>query len=197
MASISDNQFIKGILDHNPVIIDQIYRDFFPMVRKMVISNGGDTQQAKDVFQDAVIILYRKLLAGELELSCKLSTYLYAITKKLWMQEIKLKRRLVTGIEKMADLAEEPDETDEYRNSLKKILTKHFDQLSDDCQKILRMHFNSATIDEIQLIMGYKTRHHTIDRKYRCKRSLIKRILNDPTFKSIKYEYTGENRFIY
>lgn len=191
MARISDNQFIKGILEHNTFIIDQIYKQFFPMVRKMVISGGGDTQQAKDVFQDAIIILYRKLNSGELKLSCKLSTYVYAITKKLWMQEIKFNRRFVSDGDTISDIAEEPNESDEYKNLLNNLFLKHFNLLSDDCKKILRMHFNSATVDDIQLIMGYKTRHHTIDRKYRCKRSLIKRIINDPNFKIVKHEYTG------
>ncbi len=191
MARISDKQFIKGILEHNTFIIDQIYKQFFPMVRKMVISGGGDTQQAKDIFQDAIIILYRKLNSGELKLSCKLSTYVYAITKKLWMQEIKFNRKFVSDENTISDIAEEPNESDEYKNLLNNLFLKHFSLLSDDCKKILRMHFNSATVDDIQLIMGYKTRHHTIDRKYRCKRSLIKRIINDPNFKIVKHEYTG------
>lgn len=191
MALISDKQFIKGILEHNSFIINQIYRQFFPMVRKMIISSGGDTQQAKDLFQEAIIIVYRKLQAGELKLSCKLSTYLCAITKKLWMQELKTKMRFVADAGSLTHIAEEADENDEYKNYLNKIIQKHFDLLSDDCKKILRMHFNSATIDDIQLIMGYKTRHHTIDRKYRCKKSLIKRIMNDPTFKIVKHEYSG------
>ena len=197
MTTFSDKEFIKGILEHNTVIINQVYKQFLPMVRKMILSTGGDSQQAKDIFQDAILIVYRKLKAGELELSCKFSTYLYAVTKKLWIQELKLKKKTSINTEKIADIAEEPDEMDEYRVSLKKILLKHFNQLSDDCRKILRMHFNAATIDEIQLIMGYKTRHHTIDRKYRCKRSLINRITNDPIFKKIKHEYTGEDRLLY
>ena len=197
MQILSDKEFIKGILEHNTLIIDQMYKQFLPMVRKMIISGGGDTQQAKDIFQDAILIIYRKVKAGELELNCKFSTYLYAVTKKLWIQELKLKNRIILDTEKMADIAEEPDEMEEYKVSLRKILQKHFQQLSNDCRKILRMHFNAASIDDIQMIMGYKTRHHTIDRKYRCKRSLIKRITNDPIFKKVKHEYTGEDRLLY
>lgn len=107
------------------------------------------------------------------------------------MQEIKFNRRFVSDGDTISDIAEEPNESDEYKNLLNNLFLKHFNLLSDDCKKILRMHFNSATVDDIQLIMGYKTRHHTIDRKYRCKRSLIKRIINDPNFKIVKHEYTG------
>jgi len=167
-----------------------------PMVRKMILSSGGNVQEAQDIFQDAILIVYRKIKTGDLELNCKFSTYFYAITKKLWIQELKLKKRGLINTESVPDIAAEPDNTEEYRASIIKVVMKHFTQLSCDCQKILRMHFNSATIDDIQLIMGYKTRHHTIDRKYRCKRSLIKRIINDPTFKNVKHEYTGKNRIL-
>ncbi len=193
----SDNEYITGILEHNDLIINHIYKQFMPMVRKMVITNGGSTDHARDVFQDAIIIIYRKIKSGELTLNCKFSTYLYAVTRKLWIQELKLRKKTRMYNDEQPDLLEEPDGMREYNNTLMRVIMKHFNELSEDCQKILRMHFNNATIDDIQLIMGYKTRHHTIDRKYRCKRSLIKRIINDPIFKKVNHEYIGKNRILY
>jgi len=197
MEMISDKDYITGILEHNDQIINQIYKQFIPMVRKMIVLTGGSNENVRDVFQDAIIIIYRKIKSGELELNCRFSTYLYAVTKKLWIQELKLRRRARTHAEEPVTIVEEPDETEEYRDTIKELLLRHFNDLSDDCRKILRMYFNGATVDDIQLIMQYNTRHHTIDRKYRCKRSLIKRIISDPIFKKIKNEYTGENRILY
>lgn len=187
----TDKDYLNGISEHNSQIIKKIYSECFPMIRKMIIKSGGDTEKAKDIFQDAIMMIYHKSRKGEIKLFCKFSTYLYGVSKKLWMQELKSKSRFILPLIKSVDVLEEPEYINEYRNSILKTFYKHFNELSEDCRKIIRMHFNMATIDEIHSIMGYSNKHHTIDRKYRCKRSLIKRIMNDPSFKNIKNEYAG------
>jgi hypothetical protein len=82
-------------------------------------------------------------------------------------------------------------------NRTKKLLYKHFKELSKDCQRILILHFNETPIEEIQKIMNYQNTHYTMDRKYRCKKSLIQRITNDPKFKSLKNEYNGQIRSVF
>jgi hypothetical protein len=47
------------------------------------------------------------------------------------------------------------------------------------------MFFNNHSVDEIRKAMNYKDLHHAADRKYRCKKSLIRRITNDPLFKRL------------
>ena len=71
---------------------------------------------------------------------------------------------------------------------LTELFNKHFSQLSPDCQKILSLAFNDRSVEEIRAAMNYKDLHHAADRKYRCKKSLIKRIVNDPLFKRLKDE---------
>jgi DNA-directed RNA polymerase specialized sigma24 family protein len=137
-----------------------------------------------------MIILYRKIREGDLELTCKLGTYLYAICKKIWIQE---KRKFQLHREKLSQrplVVHEPapDEDPLMKIQLKKLFDKHFSQLSPDCQKILSMFFNYQGVEEIREAMGYKDLHHAADRKYRCKKSLVKRIMNDPLFKRLKNE---------
>ena len=74
------------------------------------------------------------------------------------------------------------------QNHLTDLFNKHFDALSKDCQKILSMYFNNFSVEDIRAAMNYKDLHHTADRKYRCKKSLINRIVNDPLFKRLKNE---------
>ncbi len=196
MTTSSEKDIIAGLLKHNKQVINNIYTECFPMIRKMVINNGGDIHHAQDIFQDALVLVYRKAQNSDLTLYCKLSTYMYAVCKKLWIQELKSKKYLSLNCNELPDIAEENDEENEYKNKIRDVFYKHFKTLSSDCQKILRMHFNKASVDDILSVMGYNTRHHTIDRKYRCKRSLIRKIMNDPEFKKTKNEYSGKNRAI-
>lgn len=86
---------------------------------------------------------------------------------------------------------------DEDEDRIKSLFYSHFKQLSNDCQKILMLHFNNTPIEEIQKIMNYQNSHYAMDRKYRCKKSLMQRIINDPNFKSVQNEYTGQIRSLF
>ena len=195
--AFSDNKLINSFLEHDSRELLKIYRECYPMVEKMILNTGGFTDQAEDIFQEAMIIVYRKIITGKFELTCKFSTYIYAICKKIWIQEKRKSKRKVTSIEDTIDIVEEPGYSEPDDQVLNEIVGKHFNELSKDCQKILKMHFNKVNISDIQKVMGYDSSHYAMDRKYRCKKSLIKRIINDPKFKSIKNDYSGEIRTLH
>lgn len=190
MKYLSDNKLADGLLKHHSETLEFIYCNYFPVIESFVIHHQGTREEAKDVFQEGMLIIYRKLKNEQLKLTCKFSTYLYAVCKKIWIQE--RKKRLV----QQKRLREYPMNTVESgvmdpgydMRDLKQIMEKHLEQLSPDCQKILKLFFNDCSMDEIREEMGYKTMHHAIDRKYRCKRSLISRILKDPLYKRLKDE---------
>jgi len=194
MRQISDKNIIQGILEHDSRIIQNACNECFPLVERMVLNTGGDLAQAKDIFQDGWVIIYRKVKSGELQLTCQFSTYLYAVCKKLWYSEKKKKLTRMKPIEDVIDYVEENDPIlSMEEDKSKQLFYRHFTQLSSDCQKILILHFNKTPIDEIQKIMNYQNSHYTMDRKYRCKKSLMQRITNDPNFKSAQNEYIKQD----
>jgi len=186
----SEPKLISGIRNHDSAALEYVYDEYFPMIESFVIHNSGSRDEAKDVFQEAMIIAYKKIRDGKLELTCKFGTYLYAICKKVWIQE---RRKYLLHAEKLRQQPllvhdPEPEEDPLLQKHLKELFEKHFRELSEDCQKILSMFFSNHTVDEIREEMNYKDLHHAADRKYRCKKSLIKRMMNDPLFKTLKDE---------
>ncbi len=186
MKHYSDDEIIHGIATDNNKVLLYVYHEYYPFIEHFVYQHGGNNDQAKDLFQEGMIILYKKIRDGKLELFCKFSTYLYAVCKRIWIQE---RKKAMLRINKLNDthIAAEPDVAygEETVDAAKELFNKHFKQLSPDCQKILRLYFNDCTIEEIRNAMGYNTAHHVVDRKYRCKKSLIDRVINDPLFKKI------------
>ena len=187
MKHYSDKEIIEGIAEDKSKVLLYVYREYIPYIKNYVIQHSGTIDQAQDLFQEGMIVIYKKINAGELELYCKFSTYLYAVCKRIWIQD---RRKALLRINKLkdADLAAEPSTPygHEDIDEAKELFDKHFKQLSPDCQKILRLHFNDCTIEEIRNAMNYNTAHHVMDRKYRCKKNLIDRIKNDPTFRKFK-----------
>ncbi|MDX2432647.1 MAG: sigma-70 family RNA polymerase sigma factor [Bacteroides sp.] len=189
-GSYSEAKLVSGIRNHDSGVLEHVYEAYFPMIEGYVIHNSGSRDEAQDVFQEAMIIAYKKIRDRELELTCKFGTYLYAICKKIWIQD---RKKYLLHAEKLRNQPlmvndPGPEEDPLFQQHAKDLFNKHFRELSKDCQKILMLFFSNHPVEEIQKEMNYKDLHHAADRKYRCKKSLIKRMMNDPLFKKLKDE---------
>jgi len=186
----SNSDLINGIRNHDSSILEYVYNTYYPIIEGYITHNQGSREQARDIFQDAMIIVYKRIKSNELELTCKFGTYLYAICKNIWMQERKKYLQRTQKLREQPLEVNDPGPADDplLQNHLTDLFNKHFDALSKDCQKILSMYFNNFSVEDIRAAMNYKDLHHTADRKYRCKKSLINRIVNDPLFKRLKDE---------
>jgi len=186
----NDNALIKGIRDHESPVLQYVYDTYYPIIEGYIIHNQGSREQARDIFQEAMIVVYNRIKTDQLQLTCKFGTYLYAICKNMWVQERKKYLLRVQKLKQQALVVHDPGPADDplLQNHLSHLFNKHFGDLSEDCQKILSMYFNNFSVEDIRSAMNYKDLHHTADRKYRCKKSLVKRIVNDPLFKRLKNE---------
>ncbi|HYW96557.1 MAG TPA: sigma-70 family RNA polymerase sigma factor [Bacteroidales bacterium] len=197
MKKFTDKEIIEGIRNEDHNVLSFVYSEWYPMIEKMVVNMGGRDDDAKDVFQDAMLIIYRKISSEGLYLSCKFSTYIYSISHKLWLQELKSAEKQNFRYEKPEDMVCEPEPVPLDQNRLLDVVERHLSALSTDCQKILRLHFKKSDVKQIRKLMGYRTTHHAMDRKYRCKQSLINRILKDPDFIELRDELIYEDRTLF
>ncbi len=190
MKPSTNNALIKGIRNHESPVLEYVYATYYPIIEGYIIHNQGSREQARDVFQEAMIVVYNRIKLDKLELTCKFGTYLYAICKNIWIQERKKYMLRAEKLKQQPLVVNDPGPADDplLQNHLTDLFNKHFGDLSEDCQKILSMYFNNFSVEDIRTAMDYKDLHHTADRKYRCKKSLIKRIVNDPLFKRLKNE---------
>jgi RNA polymerase sigma factor (sigma-70 family) len=194
----SEKELVRGIINENNDVILYIYNNSFRPVRNMITRNSGSEEDARDIFQDSLIILYKKLKARSLKLRCSVSTFLYSIARLLWLKELRARGM---GSERIDDYDGCPDEENNItriyeENERLKFYRRIFDQLSEDCRKILKMVMNSYTIAEITSIMGYSSEQHTKNRRYRCKKALINRIIQSPEYYELKNEVHNIDREI-
>ena len=190
MKTYTESQLLEGVAKNHSKIISYIYDSYFPVIEGFVVHNNGTTEHAQDVFQEGMIIVFRKLKHDELFLSCKFITYLYSVCRNIWIQERKksfLQQEKLKQSPLLVEDSGEHDKDDDFE-LLKELISKHLSEMSPDCQKIIALTLNDCSVEEIRREMNYNTIHHAIDRKYRCKRSLINRVVTDPIFKRIRNE---------
>jgi len=186
-----EESLLEGIRLHDSDTLEYIYKKFYPSVKAFVNNNSGNDDDARDVFQEAIVVIFRKVNDESFAITCSFKTYVYAIVKNLWLKE--LEKRKTSGVtlktEGDFEVAEETPIDGSFgdpKSERYKLYQKHFLTLSEDCQKVLRLFFAKQSLKEISQIMGFGSEKYAKKRKFQCKEILIKRIKNDPEFNKIK-----------
>lgn len=187
MARYNVEEILEGIRRNNIRILQYIYKTYYSYIEYFIISNSGSDDDAKDIFQEALVVIYRKLTEDELEISCSFKTYLYSVCRLLWLKQLerrKVKNELSIDSEAYIDLEDETKELAE-QNERFSLYQKHFKRLNEDCKKVLEMSMEKIPLKQIAEIMGYKSEKYAKKRKFQCKERLINEIKNDPNFKDL------------
>ncbi|MBI9035092.1 MAG: sigma-70 family RNA polymerase sigma factor [Bacteroidales bacterium] len=191
MIKIKDSDLLKGIEIQDVKTLRHIYQEYFPMIRHMVTTQSGQLEDSEDIFQDAIIIIYNKIKEGHFNLTSSFKTFLYSVCRNIWLQQLNKNKAVLANINTndfdMFDLYEENNDEQQLQYQLENhkynLYQRHFLTLSEDCQKVLSMFLKKISLKDIAETMGYKTEKYAKTRKFLCKESLKKNILDDPKCK--------------
>ena len=188
MHKYSIEELIKGIRSRDNEVFKYLYSKYYPLVRCFINYNHGNDDDAKDVFQEALIILYRNVREKRFLQKSSLRTYIYSICHKLWMQHLKSLRSESNALVELDIPGELIDFSEEeiIENHKYNLFQKHFKNLGKDCQKILSLSLEKISQEDIVKIMGYKSVNYLKKRKHFCRKNLIRNILNDPDYKNVE-----------
>ncbi len=189
MRELSVEEILEGIRQHDSVVLKYVYKSFYNQIKYLVKSNTGTDDDAQDIYQEGLIVIYRKIKQNTLDIKdCSFNTYLYSVCKLLWLKELekkKIKQDLYTENYEVADDGD--DVLEVFENSERyRLFQKHFKQLQKDCQKVIEMSLEKIPLRQIAQIMGYKSDKYAKKKKYQCKKLLVNHIKNDPKFNELK-----------
>jgi RNA polymerase sigma factor (sigma-70 family) len=187
---ISEEEVIRALKNNDHRFISKLYEIHLPVISRYVSYNNGEVEDAKDLIQQALLIVYQKVRANEFELSCSFKTYLYSICKNLWLKELRKKK----AEQKSPLNPDEIEEVDcivdfekEYDFSIQYFLYRwHYHNLSEICRNLIKMTLAKISYDEIAQKLNFANGAIARKKKYRCKELLIKRIKNDPRYKEFE-----------
>jgi RNA polymerase sigma factor (sigma-70 family) len=178
-------QIIEGIKKRDNRVLSLIYKELFPVVRYYVMSNGGTQDDAKDVFQESIIVAFKQISLNSFEIKTGFEAYLYGVARLVWL---KILRNRATHDRNIMQL-EEPensylpsDELIEEELEMR-LFRKYFFRLGSECQQVLRYISEGLSYEKIAIEMGYKSEKIVRNKKYKCKETLIKLIKEDPEYK--------------
>jgi len=195
----SDEVLIEGLRQQKRRDIEYMYQEFTPVLRHFLKNNRGTPQDMQDLFQEAMIVLYKRCMKDSFRLECSLKTYFISICKNLWLQRLDRRFRLLY----QADFeVQEPAETytmedqdlREENLEQQRLFYKNLMSLPGDCRRIIELYCLKIPYREIARLMNYKDEVYVKTRKYSCKNLLRKRILSDPEYQQfLDYERISDH----
>jgi RNA polymerase sigma factor (sigma-70 family) len=178
---------LNGIKERETQVLDFIYNNYYHQIRIFITQNQGSKEDAKDIYQDAMLVIYQKLQQNNLKLTCSFNTYLYSVSRLLWLKQLerrKLWKQFTEDAENYVNLDESIVSLFEL-NERYKLYQTHFKRLSFSCQKVLELFLARIPLKEIARILGFKSESYAKKRKHQCKEKLVNSIKNDPEYQEL------------
>jgi RNA polymerase sigma factor (sigma-70 family) len=166
-SQLDETEIFERITKGDEKALELIYKKYYRMMTKLVISNSGTEDEARDVYQDALVVFWQKARSGNLVLTSKMSTFIYSICQNLWRKELDRKKRL-SNEEK-----DSPTTIDMDSPEREKIIAKCIDQLGETCKRVLMYYyFDEMSMQEIAEKLGFANTDTAKTKKYKCKQKL-------------------------
>ncbi len=151
------------------------------MILQLIINNNGTEHDAKDIYQESIIILHDKIKSGDFELTSKLKTFLYSVCRRLWLKKLSHKSRFSEDIKDYEDhFSVESDlEQHEEKDQQFLLMNSALTQLGEPCKTIIEdFYIHSKSMQEICEKFGYTNADNAKTQKYKCLQRLKKLFFN-------------------
>ena len=173
----TDREVVLGILNNSEEALNRLYTGYFPMVLQFILNNNGDEDDAKDVYQESIIVVYNKIQSGDFELTSKLKTYIYSISRRIWLKKLAQQSKKTNNISEFEDViaVEEDLEQHEAKDLQFDKMDSALQQLGEPCKTIIQdFYINNLSMQDISEKFGYTNTDNAKTQKYKCLQRLKK-----------------------
>ena len=171
------NETVALIKKNDAATLKQLYKTNFAKVKRYVQKNSGDEQQAKDVYQEAFVAMWRNIKDNRFsaESETAINGYLFQIAKYKWLDQVRSARyKNTTFINREIEYDEPETEENEIQNRKIKIIMDSISNLGERCKLLMKLfYFEQKPFKEIAEIMEMDEASAR-NAKYRCQEQLKK-----------------------
>ncbi|GAA6765818.1 hypothetical protein AAFH68_17560 [Flavobacterium sp. CGRL1] len=171
MKTISDNALIEDLKMGESKSYRLLYQFYFPSIALYVKQNQGNNEDAEDVFQEAIIVLFQKVNEPQFVLTSSLKTYLYAVSKNVWLKKLRdNKIKIINDELSLSDYKNEIVSFEmEPENLREEKLENWLQKITSHCQNILKaLFFYEMPMQNLMIKMGWKNKHSASNQKHKC-----------------------------
>lgn len=194
--NIKDQEIIQQLrLTDINTPLHTLYRTYFGEVTKLITYNGGDEDDAADIFQETILVFVEMVKTNRYRGESTIKTFLYAVAKNLWNKELRTRSRRFNREVKYSS-GEEQISTGADNSILNKdmqcTLDNIYKQIGETCREILKgFYYEELSMKELLNRFKYENEQVLRNKKSICMKK-IKAVLQEnkhltDTFKNLLF----------
>lgn len=166
-----EQELLKGLAQNDRQAVERIYVQNYATIEVFILNNNGSYDDAQDIFQEAMIVLYENAKRTDFLLTSQLKTYIYAIVRRLWLkrlQQQKYSREIIENIENVV-VVDEALEEYQKRNLEFEIMHEALNNIGEPCKSLLEAcYVQKKNMKEIAERFAYTNADNAKNQKYKC-----------------------------
>ncbi len=173
----SEAGLLEQIREGKDEALASLYNSNRKAITAFVTRNSGTSDDAEDMLQEALVVLWERVRRGKFEPSAKLSTFIFATVRNMWMRKLaRMRRETPSEIdpERYVDDAFSPLE--ELMESETTTGVQHaLSRLGEPCRKLLLLfYWEELPFEAIAKELRFANADTVKSKKYQCKKALEK-----------------------
>jgi RNA polymerase sigma factor (sigma-70 family) len=183
---IAEDQIVRLILERKEKqVFEHLYQELFPTVKNYIRKNNGITDDAYDVFQDALMYFYNQVINKTFDVKYTVYGYVFRLSVNRWLNKLNKDKRMVFQTELSDDIAKDftfanlGEDRNEKENF--NVLTRFVSYLGEKCEEVLSLRiYSNLMFEDIALRLGLSTEASAKMSFKRCREKLIQLIKDHP-----------------
>lgn len=178
MKHLTDKQIISSLRSSDKMAQNTVFvflhEAMHEKFRQFILKRGGQQEDAEDLLQEGLLVLYKLARQEKLEHINSVPSYLFTICKNLWFKSSKSVQQTVEVDEVAAQFAEEPTVLRHLMDIERtQILQKLLGSIGDNCRQLLTLfYYHRLSMKEILQKMHYASEAALKNKKSKCMKSL-------------------------
>ena len=170
-AEFNEQSLLKGLANNDSKAVEALYQRHFSTIQHFVINNNGSFDDARDIFQEAMIALYEKVQNDHFTLTCQIKTYLFSICKHMWLKRLQQMGKYSSplSLEEESISVEADMEEFKQKDAAFAIMDRALNSLGEPCKSLLEGYYlNKKGMQELAAEFGYTNSDNAKNQKYKC-----------------------------
>ena len=166
-----EKELLAGLAGNDTIAIETIYRENYQTIQAFIVKNNGYPDDARDIFQEAMIVLFNKAKEESFILSCQIKTYLYSVCRRLWLKKLQQQNKYFLSSDSLKETVPVGDDIDSHEkiNTNFNLMEEALGKIGEPCRSILDAYYiQKKSMPEIALAFGYTNADNAKTQKYKC-----------------------------
>ncbi|TAH18968.1 MAG: sigma-70 family RNA polymerase sigma factor [Cytophagales bacterium] len=181
----NDQTLVDKIREGDSDALKYLYKKYYPVVLRLITQNSGDEEDAEDIYQETLIVLYEKAKDPNFKLSSSLKTFIYSVSRNKWLYKLRQEGTGSVSFEEVEDYIEVADEAKEFDSEIvdyDNLLGEALKKMDDTCRKLLEyFYYHKLPLETIAQKLNYNNGNTAKAKKNKCMnkaRAIAKDLMN-------------------